>query len=238
MKKILVVLLVGLMALSFAACGEETDTDNKSSGTTTLSSGSSDVDKETESVKNNDSGEITLEAVLNHATAPESDFEFSKDGEGNSGVLGYIGSDSIIVIPEICEGLPITKVEMYAFSNKDSEKAIKFADSIITIDGISCTSNTGLQIVVMGKETKYIGEGAFQGCSSLKEVSLNDGLETISSLAFAMCDNLKSITIPSSVTTIESGAFMGIEKELTIYGTAGSAAEKFAKEAGIEFVAQ
>lgn len=53
-----------------------------------------------------------------------------------------------------------------------------------------------------------------------------------------MCDNLKSITIPSSVTTIESGAFMGIEKELTIYGTAGSTAEEFAKTEGIKFVAQ
>lgn len=238
MKKILVVLLAGLMTLSLAACGEETDTDNKSSSTITSSSDSSDGDKESKTKKDNDAKEITLEAVLSHETAPEGDFEFSKNGEGNSGVLGYIGSDSIIVIPETYEGLPVTKIETGAFSNKEGEKAIKFADTVTEIDYCSCGLNKSLEIIVMGSGTKIIGESSFQECPSLREVSLNEGLETIKTGAFALCDNLKSITIPSSVKDIEMGAFMGIEKELTIYGTAGSAAEKFAKEAGIEFVAK
>jgi len=50
-------------------------------------------------------------------------------------------------------------------------------------------------------------EGAFQECTELREVILNDGLREIGNSAFRECHSLKSITLPSSVTKIGDEAF-------------------------------
>ena len=55
--------------------------------------------------------------------------------------------------------------------------------------------------------------------------------------AFFECTGLKSITIPDSVKVIRNDAFTGCEK-LTIHGKSGSAAETFAKDNKIPFVAE
>ena len=92
-------------------------------------------------------------------------------------------------------------------------------------------------MLYFGEGTKTIGEGAFLNCTSLYDVRLNDGLEKIGISAFAVCDSLKSITIPASVTTIEGNPFSGAPEDFVIKGTAGSAAETFANEAGYTFEA-
>ena len=43
-----------------------------------------------------------------------------------------------------------------------------------------------------------IKERAFEGCTKLKEVVLNVGLETIGPKAFLCCESLSNIIIPSS----------------------------------------
>ncbi len=54
-----------------------------------------------------------------------------------------------------------------------------------------------------------IGEGAFNGCTSLKSVTIPDSVTSIEKRAFYSCDSLKSITIPDHVTTIAEAAFEG-----------------------------
>ena len=55
---------------------------------------------------------------------------------------------------------------------------------------------------------KTIGAEAFRLCSSLREVTIKDGVESIGSEAFAWLNNLSgTLTIPSSVTNIGYCAF-------------------------------
>ena len=61
-------------------------------------------------------------------------------------------------------------------------------------------------IVIPSTVTK-IGKYAFNNCTNLREVLLNDGLEEIGYAAFSGCKALQIITIPSSVTKIGSYAF-------------------------------
>ena len=56
------------------------------------------------------------------------------------------------------------------------------------------------------KNTKIIGDFAFSGCSSLKELALPEGLETIEMEAFENMPLINAI-IPKSVTKIEDFAF-------------------------------
>ena len=80
-----------------------------------------------------------------------------------------------------------------------------------------------------------IGEEAFAG-GVFSRVRLSEQTESIGSRAFADCPNLAEIYIPAGVQSIDAAAF-GDRTELTICGTAGSAAETFAKAHGFAFIA-
>ncbi len=63
-----------------------------------------------------------------------------------------------------------------------------------------------------------IGANAFQDCSSLTDIDLNDGLKTIGSYAFQNCEALEKIVLPDSVTSIGSYVFQkdGALKDVTL----------------------
>ena len=52
-----------------------------------------------------------------------------------------------------------------------------------------------------------IGDGAFSNCTSLSDITLQDGVKTIGADAFFYCRELTSITLPGSVTDIGKEAF-------------------------------
>ena len=78
--------------------------------------------------------------------------------------------------------------------------------------------------------------GGYTGLNHLIEVVIADGIETIGDGSFAGQSMLEKIIIPKSVTTIKdinSGIFYYLE----VYGYRGTAAETFATEKGLDFVA-
>ncbi|MEE1085116.1 MAG: leucine-rich repeat domain-containing protein, partial [Paludibacteraceae bacterium] len=52
-----------------------------------------------------------------------------------------------------------------------------------------------------------IGEGAFDECSSLKQIYIPDSVTSIGERAFYWCSHLEQINIPDSVTSIGLEAF-------------------------------
>ena len=54
-----------------------------------------------------------------------------------------------------------------------------------------------------------VGGDLFAGCTSLKKVTLPDGIETIGEDAFLNCANLSELNLPDSLTRIGSRAFQG-----------------------------
>lgn len=72
-------------------------------------------------------------------------------------------------------------------------------------DGCSNITN-----ITLNDETKYIGWYAFYGCSALKNITLPSNLTTIKGRAF-YGSGLKTIIIPDSVTTIGDYAFADCE---------------------------
>ena len=63
---------------------------------------------------------------------------------------------------------------------------------------------------------KWIGKGAFAGCSSLASVTLPASLDSIGDYAFAACSALKAITLPANVVKVGRGAFMRCTSLTTI----------------------
>ena len=54
---------------------------------------------------------------------------------------------------------------------------------------------------------EVVGDGAFLGCSGLKELRLGRGIKKIENTAFRKCSSLKSVVIPGSVEVVGEDAF-------------------------------
>ena len=82
-------------------------------------------------------------------------------------------------------------------------------DSIKMIGENAFAGDPSLKEVVIGPNVKVIGSGAFQYCTSLKKVTLSEGLETIGSHAFSNCEFLRDLQLPSTVESLGESAFAG-----------------------------
>ena len=105
---------------------------------------------------------------------------------------------------------------------------------VLKMDGVSVVIFTSLSGIELPEMLTEIGEEAFKGISaSCVEISPN--VAFINARAFADCANLRQITIPADVQTIDDTALAGCSG-VTIYGTAGTEAQRFARANGFDFV--
>ena len=86
-------------------------------------------------------------------------------------------------------------------------KTIKFKEGIKVISNFAFHSCNKLQHVEIPSSVEVIEETAFEHCTALFDLTLNNGLKEIGNFAFASCRNLSYVEIPSSVKTIGAGAF-------------------------------
>ena len=132
-----------------------------------------------------------------------------------------------------------------AFMGCASLENIAIPDSVTSIGDSAFQYCASLENITIPNGVTSIGEAAFLYCASLKSVTIGDSVTSIGEAAFFDCSSLESITIPDSVTNIGDDAFgyyySGYIKAkiegFTIYGYAGSEAERYANENEFEFVA-
>ena len=73
-----------------------------------------------------------------------------------------------------------------------------------------------MKTVILSKNLKEIGEGAFTYCRGLTNITIPNSVTSIGNGAFSNCTNLASITIPESVTSIGYEAFFNCENLASI----------------------
>lgn len=151
-----------------------------------------------------------------------------------------------------------------AFSECSSLESVNLPDGLEKIDDRAFEDCTALSDIKFPDSVIYIGYCTFLNCESLTEINLPENLTAIYSLSFKNCTGIKSIVIPAKVETIYAGAFSGctnletieipetvtnmvIEEDeyrdniftncnkVKIITSAGSEAEEYAVEMGIEY---
>lgn len=100
----------------------------------------------------------------------------------------------------------VTTIGKYAFAKCWSMDNIDISANVSTIDEYAY-SGCRIEKFTILKCVDYWGKGVLSGCGSLKEVVIEDGVESIPVRAFEDCDNLTDVTIPESVAEIGAYAF-------------------------------
>ena len=84
----------------------------------------------------------------------------------------------------------------------------RFPDDLVAIKGGAFSDNTSLtKLDCLPAALTTIGNCAFRGCFSLRELTLPESLITIGYGAFEECISLRELTIPAAVTSIGDTAF-------------------------------
>ena len=123
-----------------------------------------------------------------------------------------------------------------AFSGCTGLKAIQLPEKITQIEECTFSSCESLERISIPYGVTDIGKYAFSSCINLSEVNIPGSVAKIGSGTFAFCDKLTEITIPDSVTELGEYIFPDSNKPI-IKGKAGSAAQFYAEENNIPFVA-
>lgn len=136
--------------------------------------------------------------------------EYVRDAEGVT-VTRLVEPRAVADLPTKLDGSAVTRLGVAAFQNQ-----------------------TELTRVVLPDTLKVIGEWAFSYCTALSEVRLPDGLERIEADALQGCAALERLRVPPSVTFIGERAFKDCG-QLTLVVTAGSEAERYAQQQGLNY---
>lgn len=227
MKKFLSIVLVLLILLSLAACGDNKDV--------TQEDNSNIVSENDEKENNNifDDEKITVDKVKNAPETSADDFT-TEVVDGGISLSKYNGTDEIVVIPEKIDEMPVVAIGEVCFANNEDIKAVIVCDNVKVLEENAFANCINLEIFISGKNVKTVENYSFINCQSLEYVELNEGVESLGRLCFMQTDSLTELYMPASITEFEH-PFLASETNVTILCESGSAAETYAKENGIKY---
>lgn len=117
-----------------------------------------------------------------------------------SDVAGYAVSkgtadiSGTVVIPDYYRGLPVKRIDEYAFS--------------YYYGNFNTVQNQLTEEVILPKYLESIGFNAFGGCVEISKIDFPDGLLEIEKMAFQDCLKLSDFSLPSSIEKLGMHAFI------------------------------
>ncbi|MDE6617962.1 MAG: leucine-rich repeat protein [Clostridiales bacterium] len=139
---------------------------------------------------------------------PTTSLVFERNADGYT-VTGASGQEEKIIIPAEHEGLPVTEIGESAFAYSRHTSDITFVsipDSVTAIGLNAFYSRSELVTVDIGGDSVLttISNNAFAGNTSLKSITIPQGVTTIGDSAFNNCGSLQGFTVASGNTVYRS----------------------------------
>ena len=188
MKKLLALLLAGLMLASFAACSKK--------------------DEEQEYLHDY----LQTEEVVDYVTVGDDTFYVKPIDTETVAITKYEGLDAphAVTVPAELVNRKVVKIDDYAFRNCTAITTVSLPATLETIGEYAFAGCLALENITIPKTVDAMATGAFVGCTSLKSVTFEEGsvLSAIGQNAFNGCVALESISIPATVKTVGVAAFL------------------------------
>lgn len=147
-----------------------------------------------ESGDSNSTGEIELtylESSIEWLWLAE--FSYSIRANNTVTITGYGGLGGHVAIPDQIEGMPVTRIDAWAFLGCDEITSISIRESVTTI-----------------------GEGAFFGCGGLQNVTVPKNVIAVGNWAFGDCASLVSVYFEGNAPLSGEDAFFNND-DVTIH---------------------
>ncbi len=162
------------------------------------------------------------------------DYYYSLQADGSVVVTDYIGKDERVMVPVELDGLPVTRIGVFAFYDNSGLTMISLPDGVISIGNSAFYNCVSLRFISLPDRLTSIGDRCFIGCDSLRNIDLPDTVQSIGEDAFKNCSNLTKLKLPDSVTSIGQEAFSGCDN-LTIIVGLDSYGEQYCIDNGINY---
>ncbi len=123
--------------------------------------------------------------------------------------------ETSVIVVDIEFEMPITSIEQNFAHEARNLESIRIPSSVTLIKGDSSNKGAPFYNCKSLSEVEFsensslveIKNSCFNGCASLRSISLPDAVTTIGNYAFANCSSLKEIKLPNSLKTIKNHAF-------------------------------
>ena len=136
-------------------------------------------------------------------TTPDDEFIWVTNNDDLSiTLMGYTGSNDVVVIPDTINGYAVASIGMNAFVENTSLTSVTIPNSVTNIGDEAFNACTNLTSVILPDSIITIGSESFGGCISLASITIPNSVTTIGAGGFDSCTRLNSITIPNSVANI------------------------------------
>ena len=129
--------------------------------------------------------------------------------------IGYSAFEGCSSLTDIVIPASVTEIGYSAFKNLKNLKTVTFeSGSALTTLGKNYTSDgvfqgcTSIKSITLPNKLTAIQRDTFNGCSALEKVTIGSGVKSIGINAFNKCVNLKSVVIPNAVESLGDCAFM------------------------------
>ena len=186
MKKILAILLVGLLAISATSCGDKKE----------------DEDKQDET--------LSVEQNYIEETASKGKFEYALNDEGDYEIIKYepySATISDITLPKEINGRDIVGIAENAFKAENSIKSVTVPSTYKYISEYAFYDCDSLVKITLPSTLEIIGKGAFESCDLLASFKMPSDVKEISEFTFKDCKAINALDL-SNVTKIQKGAFL------------------------------
>ena len=196
-------------------------------------------------------------------TAMKKQWKFSFADAETRRIDNYLGSDTVVEVPERIGDSKVSIIGSYAFEITRNREMVNLQEVVIPdgVIGIGFRAFSGcakLKQITLPNTLEEIDDFVFDGCKSLAAIELPEGLKRIGYRTFAGCGSLTTLKIPSSVTQIDEDAFALYSDEdlfskqappedadvhrindgITLIVQKGSFAAEYAEKNGIKWMAE
>ena len=135
------------------------------------------------------------------------DFTYSEE-DGEAVITGYTGSKTDIVIPAEIDGFKVASIDSCAFEDNTDLVSVRICDGVREIEWSAFEGCSSLKTITIPQSVDTIGDFAFEDCSSLTDIELPDAVTKICMFTFARCSSLKNVTFPWNLKEIQTCAFL------------------------------
>lgn len=124
----------------------------------------------------------------------ESVFQWKETKEGEACILGGYGASPFVVVPQELDGIPVTSIGEYCFS--DSGKGEGSREDTFSRRKLS---GKFIQKIFLPDSVRKIGNLAFYNCTGLRELQIGAALTEFGSDAFMNCLQLETVRLRCGV---------------------------------------